>query len=332
MIISRTPFRTSFIGGGTDLAAFCDVEPGAVISCAIQKYIYVTAKRQMPIADYKYRISWNKLEFTNEIEEIEHPIIREALKMFDIDYPLEITTFADVPSQTGLGSSSSFTVGLLNVLHALRRERVSKGQLAREAAELEINRLGRKIGTQDHYAAAYGDFNIFRFYPNLRTSVTPVLYKAERVTALEQRLLLFYTRKTRDAGELLAVQSQEMSQKQKFDSLKQMLQYIQPLEETLTGGRPLDDFGEILHTGWMLKKQLSSLIADQQIDEMYSKARAAGAIGGKLLGAGGGGFLLVYVRPEQRQQVMQAMNGYFCLPVRFDTAGSRITYFDSFSL
>jgi len=330
MIISRTPFRTSFIGGGTDLAAFCDHEPGAVLSCAIQKYIYVTAKKQMPIADFKYRISWNKLELTNEIEEIEHPIVREALKMFEIDYPLEITTFADVPSQTGLGSSSSFTVGLLNVLHAMRRERVSKGQLAREAAEIEIKLLGRKIGTQDHYAAAYGDFNIFRFYPNLRTTVDPVLYQASRIRQLEDRLLLFYTRKTRDAGELLAVQSQETGQK--VNLLRKMLEYIQPLEDTLTGIRPLDEFGDILHQGWLLKKQLSSLIADQQIDEMYELARRAGAIGGKLLGAGGGGFLLVYVDPQRKQNVIDALKAYYCMPVKFDSAGSRITYFDSFSL
>lgn len=330
MIISRTPFRTSFIGGGTDLAAFCEHEPGAVLSCAIQKYIYVTVKKQMPIADFKYRISWNKLEFTNEIEEIEHPIVREALKMFEIDYPLEITTFADVPSQTGLGSSSSFTVGLLNALHALRRERVSKGQLAREAAEIEINLLGRKIGTQDHYAAAYGDFNVFRFYPGLRTTVDPVLYQSSRIRQLEERLVLFYTRKTRDAGELLAVQSQETGQK--FELLRKMLDYIQPLEDTLTGLRPLDEFGEILHQGWLLKKQLTHLIADQQIDQMYQAARNAGAIGGKLLGAGGGGFLLVYVDPARKQDVINALSQYYCMPVKFDSAGSRITYFDSFSL
>ncbi|MCB0360934.1 MAG: hypothetical protein KDD44_14900, partial [Bdellovibrionales bacterium] len=193
MIISRTPFRISFVGGGTDLEAFCNQEPGAVLSTSINKYIYVTVKRQVAIASHRFRISWNKLEFCNEIDEIEHPIVREALRLFQIDFPLEITTFADVPSQTGLGSSSAFAVGLMNGLCALRGERRTKYDLAHMAAELEIRRLGRKIGAQDHFAASYGSINIFRFLPDLRVEVLPVPVRASVVPQLQSRLMLFYT-------------------------------------------------------------------------------------------------------------------------------------------
>lgn len=328
MIISRTPFRTSFIGGGTDLEAFCEHDDGAVISSSICRYIYVTVKRQLPINGYKYRISWNKLELKNTIEEIEHPIVREALKMLNIDFPVEITTFADIPSQTGLGSSSAFAVGLLNALYALKKERVSKNRLAREAAEIEIRRLNRKVGAQDHYASAYGNFNILRFHKNLRVTVEPVLYDKKIVTELENRLFLFYTSEQRDAGKILEVQSEATAEKN--NTLKKMLEYITPMEEVLCGRRPLDDFGKILHEGWLLKRSITNLISTKLVDGMYDKALSCGATGGKLLGAGAGGFLLLYIPPEKQEIVKNALSDHHCLSVNFDYAGSRITYYDGF--
>jgi D-glycero-alpha-D-manno-heptose-7-phosphate kinase len=326
MIITRTPFRISFVGGGTDLASFCEKEPGAVLSTSIDKFIYVTAKKQVSIVEHKYRISSNKLELVNHVDEIEHPIIREALKMLEIDFPVEITTFADIPPQTGLGSSSVFTVGLLNALYALKRERLTKSQLAGKAAELEIKILGRNAGAQDHYAAAYGGFNVFRFYKDLKVITEPVFYDHNILKKLNSNLLLFYTKVKRDADRLLAVQSEETQNK--FEVLKKMKGLVEPLEDVLLGKTPIDEFGKILHEGWMLKKSITKLISNNEIDEMYDRARAAGALGGKILGAGGGGFLLCYVKDGHQQKVIESLGNYYRLPFGFDSGGSRVMYYD----
>lgn len=333
MIITRTPFRVSFVGGGTDLEAFCSVEPGAVISSAINKYIYVTVKRQVAIASHKFRVSWNRLEFCNSIDQIEHPIIREALKLLKIDFPLEVTTFADIPSQTGLGSSSAFTVGLLNALHALQGRRLSKHELAAQAAELEIRILGRKIGTQDHYAASYGSINIFRFFPELRVECQPVLYKKNILRDLEKNLLMFYTEGQRDAGIILANQSQVLEEgKSKtldpLESLRQMRDLVEPFERIFAGQSPLDDVGELLHKNWTLKRQLAAQITNPEIDDLYNRALKAGALGGKILGAGGGGFLLFYVPTGKLLAVRRALKELYCMPIQFEHSGSVITYYD----
>ena len=185
MIITRTPFRISFAGGGTDLREFYSQEPGRVISTSIDKYIYVVIKRQLGIVEHKYRINWSHVEFKDKIEDIEHPIVKEALKFFKVDFPIEITTFSDIPGQTGLGSSSSFAVGLVNALHALRGEMVTKHTLASEAAHIEVDLLGRAMGKQDHFAAAYGNLNMFTFNPDESVTVEPVLYRPEIKKAIE---------------------------------------------------------------------------------------------------------------------------------------------------
>ncbi|MBT3297524.1 GHMP kinase [archaeon] len=325
MIISRTPFRVSFVGGGTDLQAFWSKEEGQVLSTSINKYIYVTVKKQLNFVEFKYRISWNKLEFVNNIEDIEHPIIREALKMLKIDFPLEITTFADIPSSTGLGSSSSFTVGLLHALYALKGERVTKNRLAEEAAHIEINMLGRPIGKQDHYAAAYGNLNIIKFLTNSDTMIYPVLYKKEVVEKLSKNLLLFYTYQKRDAHKILEEQKDKTIDK--FDNLKKMKNLVPLLEEVISKGN-LDEFGRLLHQNWILKREITDKISNSAIDEYYNKAINAGAIGGKLLGAGGGGFLLFYVPPEKQEAVRNALSELYELRFNFDTAGTRIIYYN----
>lgn len=327
MIISRTPFRISFAGGGTDLPSYYLKEDGQVISTTIDKYLYVAVKRQTAIAEHKFRINWSKVEFKDHIEDIEHPIVREALKMMNIDFPLEISTFADIPAKTGLGSSSAFAVGLLHALHALKGEMVTKGNLAAQAAELEIEILGRKIGKQDHYSASFGNINVFSFLKTGHVSIEPVFYRAETKTAVENHLMLFYTAIKRDANEILKVQSESSSNNHKI--LNQMKNQVRVVREMISSGKNLHEFGKILDQGWRLKKSLVDAISSDEIDESYEKAINAGAIGGKLLGAGGGGFLLFFVEPQNQQDVRNTLSNLYELPFSFDTGGgTRITYYD----
>ena len=221
MIITRTPFRISFAGGGTDLRAFYSEEPGCVISSSINKYIYVVIKKQIGIVEYKYRINWSKVEFRNHLDEIEHPIVRETLRLFEIDFPIEITTFTDIPGSTGLGSSSAFAVGLIHALHALKGEMVTKHMIGfTQAANIEVNILGRSIGKQDHYASAYGDLNVFTFTSNELVKVEPVPYKYEAKKSIENNLMLYYLNIKRNASKILETQKKET--KNKFVELKKL--------------------------------------------------------------------------------------------------------------
>lgn len=326
MIITRTPFRISFAGGGTDLRAFYAEEPGRVISTAINKYIYVVVKRQLGIVEHKYRINWSKVEFANTIDEIEHPIVREALRMFNIDFAIEISTYTDVPGQTGLGSSSAFAVGLVHALHALKGNMVTKHVLASDAAHIEVNLLGRAMGKQDHYASAYGNLNVFTFTADEVVKVDPVLYRPEAKQAIEGNLMLFYLQLKRNASEILTVQQEKTQDKRK--SLRDMQKMVDPLCEVFSKGKNLAQFGEVLHQGWELKRSLTPMVSSPEIDTYYEKALEAGAIGGKLLGAGGGGFLLFYVEPHKQELVKQAMSDLYHMPIAFDSSGSRITYYD----
>lgn len=326
MIISRTPFRISFVGGGTDLPAFYSKEPGQVISTGIDKYIYVAVKRQTAISEHKFRINWSKVEFKDRIEDIEHPIVREALKMMDMDIPLEVSTFADIPSNTGLGSSSSFAVGLLHALFALKGKMVTKGVLAGMASRLEIEILQRQIGKQDHYAAAYGNLNVFTFHPGGKVSVDPVFYRPEIRDTIEKHLMLFYTSIKRDAHQILSVQNVKTEEVRHV--LAEMRDLVAPLREIFSSEGDLSEFGSILHRGWLLKKSITEEISSTEICEYYDNAIAAGALGGKLLGAGGGGFLLFFVEPEKQKAVARALSSLYHLPFKFEDAGTRITYYD----
>ena len=326
MIITRTPFRISFAGGGTDLREFYSKEPGQVISTSINKYIYVVVKRQIGIVEFKYRINWSKVEFTDRIEDIEHPIVREALKMFGIDFPIEITTFTDIPGQTGLGSSSAFSVGLVHALHALKGEMVTKHVLATEAAHIEVDILGRSMGKQDHYASAYGNINVLTFNQDETVTVDPVLYQLETKQAIESKLMLFYLNIKRDASEILTRQKRETQNKRTH--LRKMKNLVEPLREIFSNGKNINEFGKILHNGWKIKRSLTADISTDKIDKYYQDALSAGAVGGKLLGAGGGGFILLYVEQKDQKEVIDTLSDLFYIPVGFDDSGSRITYYD----
>ena len=326
MIITRTPFRISFAGGGTDLKAYYAKEAGKVISTSIDKYIYVVIKRQIGIVEHKYRINWSKVEFKDSIDEIEHPIVREALRLFGIDFPIEITTFTDIPGQTGLGSSSAFAVGLVHALHALKGEMVSKNTIASTAAHIEVDILERSMGKQDHYASAYGDLNTFTFNKDGTVTIEPVLYRLEVRTLIEKNLNLFYLKSKRDASKILEIQ--EKNTPQIFDNLSQLKTFVDPMCEIFSSGLDIHKFGELLHQSWIIKKSLTDVISSTEIDTYYQKALDNGALGGKLLGAGGGGFLLLYVEEQNQQAVVDALSNLYHLNVSFDQGGTRITYYD----
>ncbi|MFH1380020.1 MAG: hypothetical protein ABII23_07060 [bacterium] len=326
MIISRTPFRISFVGGGTDLEDFYAIEDGKVLSTSIDKFVYVAVKRQIDIVDHKYRITWSKAEFKDRIDDIEHPIVREALKIMEVDYPLEVTTFADIPANTGLGSSSAFAVGLLHALFALQGRMVTKSTLASMAAHIEIDILKRHIGKQDHYAVTYGNMNVLTFHKSGTVSIDPVLSHPDFKQKIQNNLMLFYSGFKRDASEVLEKQKKKI--KEKFKVLQGMKDLVDPLNRMISSGTDENQFGTILHKGWEMKRSLTAEISSREIDNYYQKALDAGAIGGKILGAGGGGFLLFYAEQKYHEPVTSALSNLYRVKFKFDDAGTRITYYD----
>ncbi len=324
MIISKTPFRISFVGGGTDLRAFYAETQGAVVSSAVNKYMFITVSRLSSYFDYKIRVSYRKTELVARAEDVRHPIVREALRLVGLDGGIEIHSMADIPSQTGLGSSSSFTVGLLNALHAFKNEYASAEQLAMEACRIEIGILGEPIGKQDQYIAAYGGLRQISFNPDETVYVEPVICAPETRAALFSNLMMFFTGWTRPASKILKAQTRGTAGK--LDILKRMRDMAPEASAILTSGRNLHEFGDLLHRNWMLKRELAGGITNPVIDAWYEKARGAGALGGKLLGAGGGGFLLFYVEPQNRARVRRAMDGLMEVEVGYEPQGSKIIY------
>jgi D-glycero-alpha-D-manno-heptose-7-phosphate kinase len=324
LIISRTPLRISFAGGGSDLAAYYHHEPGAVLSTSINKYIYITVNNKF---DDKIRASYSVTEIVDNVDELKHGLIREGLKMVVPQCGIEITSISDIPSQgTGLGSSSTYTVGLLNSLYAHIGQHVGAKRLAEQACEIEIERCGKPIGKQDQYIAAYGGLQFIRFNPDESVYVDPVICAPETKLRLQQSLLMLYTGLTRSADKIL----QEQSRNTEFDgekrnSLRQMTQLAEELRDAIVEN-DLDGFGEILHAGWMEKKKLASGISNPQIDKWYSIAREQGAIGGKVLGAGGGGFLLLYAHPEDFLKIMRALPELQPVSFKLEPQGSKIIY------
>tara|TARA_X000000950_G_C13917264_1_gene661618 strand:- start:5595 stop:6596 length:1002 start_codon:yes stop_codon:yes gene_type:complete len=325
MIISRTPFRISFVGGGTDLPSFYHKEDGQVLSTAIDKYVYVVVKEQLGIVEYKYRINWSRTEFKNNIEDIEHPIVREALKLFEIDFPVEITTFADIPAGTGMGSSSAFAVGLVQALFALKGQMATKYEIADLASKIEVNILQRTMGKQDHFASAYGGTNVLTFCKSEKVHIEPVFTKPETLKLLKEHLLLFYTVVKRDASEVL--KAQVSNQEDNFSRLKAMKSLVDPLRKQFCGKLDLVSFGEILDQNWQLKRQLSAHITNSDIEAIYHQAIHLGAYGGKLLGAGSGGFMMILAPKKQHAAIKKAI-GLYQLNFNFDSSGVRITYYD----
>jgi D-glycero-alpha-D-manno-heptose-7-phosphate kinase len=324
MIISRTPLRVSFAGGGTDLPAFYEREGGAVVSTAINKYIYITTNRKF---DEQVRASYSVTEIVPSAADLKHELIREALRQVGIGKGIEITSISDIPSAgTGLGSSSTYTVGLLNALYAYTGRYVGPERLAEEASHIEIEVCGKPIGKQDQYAAAFGGLQFFQFNMDGSVYVDPVICEPGTKERLEQRLLLLYTGMTRSADGILEEQSKNtLLDQAHFETLKAMKKQAGGVRAALQDNC-LDAFGEILHEGWLLKKSLAEGISNDQIEGWYATARKHGAIGGKVLGAGGGGFLLLYAHPEQHGIICSALSELRRTPFSFEPQGSKIVF------
>ncbi len=325
MIISQTPVRMSFAGGGSDIPSFYRRYGGAVVSTAIDKYVYVTVN---PKFDHTIRISYSKTEEVESLDHIEHKLVRESLRMLGITGGIEITSVADIPSRgTGLGSSSSFTVGLLHALHAFRRQYVSPDRLAAESCSVEIDLCGERIGKQDQFAAAFGGLNLIEFAADDSVRVTPVICLRNSIEQLEKSLLCFYTGMTRSASTILNAQSDDLERDgRKQKTMQRMVELAYQLCKELQGNN-LEAFGEILHENWELKKQINDNISNPEIDRFYDLARQAGATGGKLLGAGAGGFLVFYAPPECHKSVCDSLNFLRRVEFRFERQGSRIMLF-----
>lgn len=324
MIISSTPLRVSFLGGGSDLPAYYRRRGGMVISTSIDKYVYVTISRKF---DDAVRVSYSRTEEVATAAQVEHPVVRESLGFLGVQGGVEITSIADIPAKgTGLGSSSSFTVGLLNAVHAYCGRHVAADQLAEESCHIEMGRCGEPIGRQDQYAAAFGGLNCLRFHPDDTVTVQRFLWKPETFEALQSMLMMFYTGITRSASALLSDQSSSLvADEAKVAVMDRMVASAESVLEDMRGGR-LDSLGEALHEGWELKKTLARGITNPAIDQAYAAARSAGAVGGKILGAGGGGFLLFVVPPDRRAAVREALRGLREMPFRFSRHGSRIIF------
>lgn len=325
MIISQTPLRMSFTGGGSDLPSFYRKYGGAVISTTVNKYVYVTVNKKF---DNGIRIAYSKNEEVSSVSEIEHRIVKASMEYLGIDGGVEITTIADIPSRgTGLGSSSSFAVGLLHALNGYNGKYVSREQLGYDSCFIEIGKCNEPIGKQDQYAAAYGGFNLIEFHPDESVIVNPVICKRETIDTIERNILMFYTGITRSASALLKRQSDELgSNDDKQGVLRRMVALTYSLRDELHGNNT-DAFGEILHENWMLKTSLTHGISNPEIDEWYQAARRAGAIGGKILGAGAGGFLMVYAPQEKHAAIKEALNLLRPIQVNFERLGSRIIFF-----
>jgi D-glycero-alpha-D-manno-heptose-7-phosphate kinase len=326
MIISRTPLRMSFVGGGSDIPGFYEKFGGAVLSTTIDKYIFVTCN---PKFDNGIRIAYSKTEEVANVDQIEHRIVRATLKLLEAAGGIEITTIADVPSRgTGLGSSSSFTVGLLNVLHAFQGRYASAARLAEEACQVEIGFCGEPIGKQDQYAAAFGGLNLLEFQPSGRVDVTPVMMPAERRQSLGRRIIVFYTGVTRNAGQILEAQTESVvGDIGKQSVLRRMAELAYIMKSELESSN-LDSFGEILHENWELKKSLAAGISNAQIDDWYDTARHHGASGGKILGAGAGGFLMFAADEDRHAGIARALEGLRRVNFGFEPLGSRIIFYN----
>jgi len=327
LVVTRTPLRVSFCGGGTDLPAFYERSHGAVLSTAINKYIYVTVKKHGDVFNERIRLNYSHSEQVQTIEEIKNEIARECLKFLKIDPPIYISTVGDMPASTGLGGSSSFAVGLLNALHAYRGEQVSAAQLAEEASYIEIERLSQPIGKQDQYAAAFGGLNLFRFKPGGCVAVEPVHLTNGALPKMFKSLMTFWTGHQRDSSEVLTEQKANTSTKMAV--LLQMREQAYQLQKLLgTARSDLRAFGELMDDGWRLKQQLASKITTTQIDAWYDQAKQAGAVGGKLCGAGGGGFLLFVVSPDRQPAVRQALSSLQEVKVGPEAHGSKILFLE----
>jgi D-glycero-alpha-D-manno-heptose-7-phosphate kinase len=326
MIITRTPFRISFFGGGTDYPAWYHKHGGAVLATTIDKYCYLTCRYLPPFFEHRFSIVYSKIETSQSVDEVGHPAVREVLRHVKIDRGVEIHYAGDLPARSGMGSSSSFTVGLLHALYALKGRMLSKQQLALESIYIEQVCLEEAVGSQDQVSAAYGGFNHIAFLPDGGISVRPVTITAARVAELESHLMLFYTGIKRTASEIAQSYLENLERKE-----RQVQVLATMVDESITilgSGEDIADFGRLLAESWKIKSSLSLKISNSYVEELYHEARSAGAIGGKLTGAGGGGFLLLFVPPSNRSRVLGRLNRLLHVPFRFSSCGSQVIFFD----
>ncbi len=327
MIITRTPLRISFFGGGTDYPVWYRQHGGAVLATTIDKCCYITCRRLPPFFDCHSRVSYSRVENVQTNESIQHPSVRGCLKFLGIDEGVEIHHVADLPARTGLGTSSAFTVGLLLGLYALKNKMRDKQALAEDAIRVEQELLEEAVGSQDQVSAAYGGFNRINFRTDGSIDVSPVLAPQVRISELTQHLALYFTGFSRIASEIAKEQIKLTGQREQ--ELKMMYQLVGEAEAIITNpSRSIQDFGRLLHQGWEIKRSLTQKITNPEIDEIYQAGRSAGAIGGKLLGAGGGGFMLFFVPPERRQELRKRLNKLLCVPFGFSSRGSHVAVYE----
>lgn len=326
MLITRTPLRISFFGGGTDYPVWYNEHGGKVLSTTIDKYSYITCRYLPPFFEYKYLIKYSTTEKVNAVNEIQHPSVRESVAFLGLEQGIEIAYTSDVPALSGLGSSSTFTVGLLHALYALKGKTVTKRQLAFDAIHVEQERIKESVGSQDQVAAAFGGFNKIVFGGEETFQVYPLVISAERLRALENHLMLFFTGISRMASDIAKEQIKAIEQKK--SDLKELARITEEAERILTDpSASLNDFGRLLHESWRIKRSVTNKITSPFIDGMYEAARGAGALGGKLLGAGGGGFMLFYVPTEHQKKVRKALKNLLYVPFSFERMGSQLIYY-----
>lgn len=327
MIISCTPMRITFWGGGTDYPEYFRHHGGATLGAAIDKHTYVTVHPRSALSNHRIRVGYSRQELVNHVDEIQHPSVRECLRYLNIDEPIEINTIGELPARTGLGTSSAFTVGLLHVLYAYKGKMVGADQLAREAVYVEREMIQERVGLQDQYTCAFGGLLYLQFSGEDRVIVTPVALPPARFEDLQSHLMLFYTNIQRHAHKVLGEQVERTEAGSVDAQLSSLHSLVSQGLEVLCSGTDLRVFGELLHKGWMVKRQLSSAVSNSRIDSAYECARQAGAIGGKLIGAGAGGFLLLFVEPENQQSVRQALAGLREVRFTISKQGSRTVFY-----
>jgi D-glycero-alpha-D-manno-heptose-7-phosphate kinase len=326
MIISRTPFRISFFGGGTDYPEWYRVHGGAVLAATIDKYCWLTCRYLPPFFQHRLRIVYRQIETCTTVDEISHPVVRETLRFLHIDRGIELHHDGDLPARSGMGSSSAFTVGLLHALHALSGEMPTKSRLAKESIYLEQELLRETVGSQDQVMAAYGGFRHVKFPPDDEVEISPVILPPGRLAELKSHLLLVYTGIARTAAEV--AKSYVVGMESRRRQLRIMKELVDEALDVLASGTDIHAFGDLLHEAWQAKRSLSEAVSNSEVDALYEEARATGALGGKLTGAGGGGFLLLFVPPEKQPAVLNAMQGRIHVPFEFESGGSQIIFYE----
>ena len=325
MIITRTPFRLSFFGGGTDYPGWFKYHGGSVIATAIDKFCYISVRRLPPFFEHRIRVVYSRNEICRDVDEVQHPSVRETLRFMGIKNGIEIHHDGDLPARSGMGSSSAFTVGLLNSLHALKGRMVGPSQLGAESIHLEQEVLRETVGSQDQVTAAHGGFNQIRFLPSGEIQVIPITISRERMLNLQASLMLFYTGLKRTASEVAETYVPTINDKEK--QLFTIGEMVQKALDILNSDRSLSLFGELMDESWRVKRSLSSSVSSKEIDSMYRVALEAGALGGKITGAGGGGFLLLFVPPEKRGKVRESLSNLIHVPFEFEGSGSRVIFY-----